>query len=80
MSSPITDQEASERATLTVPELAQRLGLSESATYQALRRGEIPARRIGRRFIIWRDTIDRFFGEPAPAPDPQRFIRRVEIN
>ena len=37
------------RVTMTVPEAAEVLGMSESATYEAVARGEIPSVRIGRR-------------------------------
>jgi excisionase family DNA binding protein len=46
-----------ERATMTVPEAAMLLGLSESATYEAVTRGEIPAVKIGRRVLILRDRL-----------------------
>ena len=45
------------RATMTVPEAAALLGLSESATYEAVTRGEIPAVKIGRRVLIVRDLL-----------------------
>lgn len=38
--------------TMTVDEAAQRLQLSRGATYDAVRRGEIPAIRLGRRWLI----------------------------
>lgn len=38
--------------TLTVDETAMTLGLSRTATYQAVQTGEIPAIRIGRRWLI----------------------------
>ena len=40
------------RATYTVAEVANLLGLSRSGTYTLLRAGEIPARRMGSRWII----------------------------
>ena len=46
-----------ERATMTVPEAATLLGLSESATYEAVTRGEIPAVKIGRRVLVVRDRL-----------------------
>jgi len=42
---------------MTVPEAAALLGLSESATYEAVTRGEIPAVKIGRRVLIVRDLL-----------------------
>jgi excisionase family DNA binding protein len=51
------DLDASGRVTMTVPEAAQLLGLSESATYEAVSRGEIPAVKIGRRVLVKRDAL-----------------------
>lgn len=45
------------RATMTVPEAAELLGLSESATYEAAARGQIPAVKIGRRVLVIRDQL-----------------------
>ena len=40
------------RITLTIEETASILGLGRTATYEAARRGQIPARRLGRRVIV----------------------------
>ena len=40
------------RVTYTVPEVAALLGISRATAYAMLRTGEIPARRIGSRWII----------------------------
>ncbi len=40
------------RATLTVEETAGLLGLGRTATYRAIRRGDVPSRKVGRRIII----------------------------
>jgi excisionase family DNA binding protein len=45
------------RVTMTVPEAAEVLGMSESATHEAVARGEIPSVRIGRRVLIKRDLF-----------------------
>ena len=39
-------------ATLTIPEAAELLGISRSAAYRAVTRGEIPTIRIGRRLLV----------------------------
>lgn len=51
------------RATYTVGEVAVLLGLSRASTYVLLKSGDIPARRLGNRWIIprhrfhqWLDT------------------------
>ncbi|MCB0879276.1 MAG: helix-turn-helix domain-containing protein [Thermoleophilia bacterium] len=41
-----------ERATLTVAEAAKLLGISLNSAYEAVRRDEIPALRIGGRLLI----------------------------
>ena len=43
---------APSRVTYTVPEVAGLLGISRATAYNLLRTGEIPARRIGSRWII----------------------------
>jgi excisionase family DNA binding protein len=56
-----------QRATMTVPEAAALLGLSESATYEAVARGEIPAVKIGRRVLIVRDRLMALLRDSWPA-------------
>lgn len=52
-----------ERRTLTVPEVAQMLGISRGAAYKAARSGELPAVRIGDRFVIPRSALEKLLGE-----------------
>lgn len=40
------------RATITVEQTAQLLGLGRTAAYDAARRGELPTRRLGRRLLV----------------------------
>jgi excisionase family DNA binding protein len=47
-----------ERLTLTVPEVAEALGLSRMSAYAAVRAGAIPSIRIGRRLLIPRLALD----------------------
>ena len=42
---------------LSVADLAEDIGLSERSTRSALRRGEIPHIRLGRRFILPKAAI-----------------------
>jgi excisionase family DNA binding protein len=46
------------RLTYTVEETSGLLGLSVHSTYEAIRRSEIPAIRIGRRILIPRAALD----------------------
>lgn len=40
------------RATISVEEVASLLGLGRTATYEAIRRGQVPSRRLGRRIVV----------------------------
>lgn len=42
-----------------VSEAAQALGLTKVAIWAAIRRGQIPARRIGRSYLIPRSAIEQ---------------------
>ena len=44
---------------LTVEEAGQRLGLSRPSAYQAVKRGEIPIIRIGRRILVPVAALDK---------------------
>jgi excisionase family DNA binding protein len=40
------------RATITIEQAAQLLGLGRTAAYEAARRGQFPTRRLGRRLVV----------------------------
>jgi len=54
----------SARATLTAPELAELLGVSCWAVYEAVRSGEppVPAIRVGRRIVFARSAVEELLG------------------
>jgi excisionase family DNA binding protein len=72
------------RRTMDIPTFAKEIGISRNAAYEAVKRGEIPAIRIGRRFLIPADTIDRLLAEAAdkqkkaPPPAPPRTDEQEE--
>lgn len=47
-------------ARITVPEIAQRLGIGRLAVYAMLEQGIIPAIRLGRRWIITRHAYEEW--------------------
>jgi excisionase family DNA binding protein len=53
------------RATYTVAEAAGILGISRTTAYECIHRGEIPARRFGRRVVVLRHELDRLLTDPA---------------
>ena len=52
-----------ERQTVTVEEAAQILGISRSSAYEAVRRGDLPAIRIGRRYVVPRAALERMVSQ-----------------
>ena len=57
------------RLTFSVDEVSQLLGLSRSAVYERIARGDIPAKRFGRRILVVRAAIDELLGHPdQPTP------------
>jgi excisionase family DNA binding protein len=53
----------------SVAELADEIGLSERSTRSALRRGEIPHIRIGRRFILPKAAISEWLRSAGRGRD-----------
>ncbi len=58
-----------ERLTLTVEEAARLLGISRAFAYEAVRRGEIPSIRIGRRVLVPKAGLTRLVGGEPPMPE-----------
>ena len=48
-----------ERLTYTIEEVADMLGIGRSSAYQAVRTGEIPTIRVGRRLLVPRVALER---------------------
>lgn len=62
----------SERATLTIPEVAATLGISTWLAYDRAARGELPVPviKIGRRLLVSRAALDRALAADGPAAAP----------
>jgi excisionase family DNA binding protein len=52
---------------LSTSEVADLLGIPRSTVHQLARRGDLPARRVGRRWLFLRD---RLAAAVAPLDDP----------
>ena len=52
---------------LSTSEAAELLGIPRSTVHELARRGELPARRVGRRWLFLRD---RLAAAVAPLDDP----------
>jgi len=54
-----SNQGRQDRLTVSVAEARRRLGISRGLMYEAIRRGEIPSIRIGRRILIPVAPLDK---------------------
>ncbi len=56
--------DGSERLVFTVEEARRQLGLSKGSMYEAVRSGQIPSIRVGRRILIPRAALQRLLEKP----------------
>jgi excisionase family DNA binding protein len=56
-----------ESATLTVEQAARVLGIGRNGAYQAVKTGEIPSIRLGKRILVPRAALERLLHHPNPA-------------
>lgn len=57
------------RLTVTVEEAAEMLGVSRNSAYVAVRSGELPSVRIGKRIVVPKSALVRLLG---PLPETKR--------
>jgi len=54
---------------LTIPELAKLLGISRIAVYNRVKKGQIPAKKIGKTYIIMDQTIGNILGKNVTSTE-----------
>jgi excisionase family DNA binding protein len=59
---------SSERAVYSPEEAGEILGLGRNSTYDAIRRGEIPSLRVGKRILIPKIGIERMLADASARP------------
>lgn len=57
--------DGSERLVFTVEEARRQLGLSKGLMHEAVRSGQIPSIRVGRRILIPRAALQRLLEKPS---------------
>ncbi len=55
------------RATITVTEAAEVLGISRSTAYELARDGTLPSLRLGRRLVVPRHALQELLNSALPA-------------
>ena len=59
------------KATISVPEAGEILGIGRTAAYEAARNGQIPVIRIGKRLLVPMIALEKLLveaGVKTPAP------------
>jgi excisionase family DNA binding protein len=59
-----------ERAAYSVAEAAVLAGVGRDGIYAAIRQGQLPAKKLGRRTVIRRTDLDRFLANLPPLQLP----------
>jgi excisionase family DNA binding protein len=62
---------------ITIPELAKLLGVSRIAIYKRVKKGEIPATKIGRTYVITDKTIANILGKEVTSKGKERIDAAV---
>ena len=63
---------------ITIPELARLLGVSRIAIYNRVRKGQIPATKIGRTYVITDKTVSDILGKQVTKKGKQRIDAAVQ--
>jgi len=63
---------------VTIPQVAKLLGLSRIAVFKKVKKGEIPAQRIGRTYAISGDFVERLRGREVGPEDKNLIDRAVK--
>lgn len=61
----------------TIPELAKLLGVSRIAIYNRVKKGQIPATKIGRTYVITDQSIADILGKEVTKRDKERIDAAV---
>lgn len=62
---------------LSTTEVAELLGIPKSTVHQLARRGDLPARRVGRRWLFLRDRI---LAAVTPLDDPAAWRPKMDAK
>jgi len=62
---------------LTIPELARLLGVSRIAIYNRVKKGQIPATKIGRNYAITDQTVTRILSKKVTREGKKRINEAV---
>ncbi len=62
---------------ITIPQLAKLLGVTREAVYKRVKKGEIPATRVGKTYIISEPVVQRILGKQLTESDKSQIEKAV---
>jgi excisionase family DNA binding protein len=76
----VANRDTRERLTLTVEEAAQVLGIGRTLAYEAVKRGDIPTVRIGRRLLVPQVAIAQLLSDQRVGPASSESEATIQRN
>lgn len=70
--------DTTEKAYISIPQLAKMLGLSRIAVFKKVKKGEIRAIKIGRNYAIPKKYIDTILGKTLNGGERKEIERAVK--
>jgi len=64
----LSPEELLSKTTLTIEELSLTLGIGRNSAYEAVKRGDIPSIRIGRRILVPTKALDNLLASNTGKP------------
>ncbi len=64
----LSPEELLSKTTLTIEEMSLTLGIGRNSAYEAVKRGDIPSIRIGRRILVPTKALDNLLASNAGKP------------
>ena len=64
----LSPEELLSKTTLTIEEMALTLGIGRNSAYEAVKRGDIPSIRIGRRILVPTKALDNLLASNTGKP------------
>jgi excisionase family DNA binding protein len=63
---------------ITIPELAKLLGVSRIAIYNRVKKGQIPATKVGRTYVITDQTVAKILGKKVTTQGKKRIDAAID--
>jgi excisionase family DNA binding protein len=65
------------RVAFTIDEAARRLGLSYGTVYKLVRSGQLPAKKLAKRYLISAKVLEEFLANSDPVTNTDMFLSEI---